>query len=154
MRPLERAIVIAVTAHAGQSDKAGRPYILHPLRLMLQMSTEEEQIVAVLHDVIEDSETKLEDISKAGFDPEIVKALDYLTRRSPEEYDAYIQRLSRNRTAVNVKLADLRDNLDPSRLLHPTDRDLARSRKYTRAYEFLSKVSLEMKDPTCNEDVH
>jgi (p)ppGpp synthase/HD superfamily hydrolase len=99
-----------VEAHAGQVDKAGDPYILHPLRVMLRFTDPTERIVAVLHDVIEDSHVKLSDLEQMGFTQETISALDALTRRPGEHYFAYIKRLSLNQTATQVKLADLADN--------------------------------------------
>lgn len=131
---LERAIEIAVKAHAGQVDKGGQPYILHPIRVMLSVVSPKEQIVAILHDVVEDSEWEFEDLAKEGFSEEIIEALKAVTK-SPEDTDyyAFIERASRNPIAMSVKIADLIDNLDISRLDELTEKDLERINKYKKS---------------------
>ena len=133
MSTLELAIVIATEAHAGDRDKGGAPYIFHPLRLMLGMTTETEQITAVLHDVVEDSDWTLNQLRAEGFSEEVVRAVDHVTRRSDETYDAFAQRAGDNPVAARVKAADLMDNLDLSRIASPTEKDHARLAKYERA---------------------
>lgn len=136
--PLSRAIELAVWAHHGQLDKGGQPYILHALRVMLAMSTEEERIVAVLHDAIEDGPGDSRSrIKTSGFSDAVLAALDAVTRRSDETYRAYIARLSGNALARRVKLADLADNLDARRALPPTSTLKSR---YGRALEALKAL--------------
>jgi hypothetical protein len=137
MSTLERALAIAVQAHAGQLDKAGAPYILHPLRVMLQMDTNEERIVAVLHDVVEDSEWSLERLRAEGFSDPVLRAIDSVTSRVGEPYDSFVLRAGRNPIGRRVKLANLHDNCDLRRIATPTDRDHARIEKYRRAIELL-----------------
>lgn len=137
MNQLEKAITMSAAGHTGQTDKAGQPYILHPLRIMLKMSTVEEQIVAVLHDVVEDTDLSIDDLRLAGFNDEICEALDRLTHRPGEDYMAYIDRISENRLASKVKLADLDDNLCVDRLPELSAQDLARTKKYERARRLL-----------------
>lgn len=135
LEALSKAIAIATEAHYGQGDRAGKLYILHPLRVMLTMATEHERIVAVLHDVVEDcAEWPLEELAK-HFPGTITEAIDALTRRPGEPYDAYIGRASRNDIARRVKLADLRDNMDLTRIgpENMTEADWARHLKYGRA---------------------
>ena len=139
MSTLERAIEIAAKAHAGQKDKAGAPYIFHPLRVMLSLSSPEEQITAVLHDVIENSDVKLEDIRREGFSTTVVMALASVTRRPSEPYNQYIVRAAANPIGRRVKLADLEDNCDLSRLPKPTRSDHDRIVKYRRAIELIMK---------------
>jgi len=130
---LETAIQMALWAHSGQTDKGGQPYILHPLRVMMAMQTEHQKIVAILHDVLEDSGTKPTDILEA-FGQEVLDDVLALTRLKGEAYDAFIQRCKANETARVVKLADLADNMNLSRLgREPTEKDLARRDKYERA---------------------
>lgn len=133
MATLERAIQIATEAHAGQVDKGGAPYILHPLRVMLAMSTDEERIVAVLHDVLEDRPdfTPARLIAE-GFSEAAINALITLTRRPDETYADFIARIARNPLATRVKNADMRDNMDLSRIPNPADKDRARVDKYLR----------------------
>jgi GTP diphosphokinase / guanosine-3',5'-bis(diphosphate) 3'-diphosphatase len=132
---LERAIAIACKAHAGQVDKAGQPYILHPFRLMLRMSTEAERITAVLHDVVEDSAFTLEDLMAERFALEVVRAVDALSRREGEEYMEFVRRAAADPIAGPVKRVDLEDNLDLTRIPNPSVRDLERMRRYQRALE-------------------
>jgi len=138
MSTLEKAIRIAAQAHEGQRDKAGASYILHPLRVMMKMTTETERITAVLHDVIEDTDWTMERLRREGFHGEILGALDCLTRQNGEEYEKFIERVKWNPLAVKVKIADLEDNLDVSRLKEVTDADTKRLKKYELALQMLS----------------
>jgi (p)ppGpp synthase/HD superfamily hydrolase len=133
MSSLEKAISIAAQAHEGQSDKAGAPYILHPLRVMMKMTTEAERIAAVLHDVIEDTDWTIERLRLEGFHKEILDALDCLTKEDGEEYGEFIERVNPNPLAVKVKMADLEDNLDATRLKTLTEADTKRLEKYKQA---------------------
>ncbi|MER9471112.1 GTP pyrophosphokinase [Mesorhizobium sp. M0520] len=135
---LDQAIKIAVDAHEGQTDKAGLPYILHPLRVMLAQSDDTHRIVAVLHDVVEDSKTVgLGDIL-ALFGEEIRAAVDSITRRPGEPYGAYCQRAAANPIGKAVKMADLADNLDPKRAAALTDSQI---RKYVRARDSIASAA-------------
>src|SRR5690348_14451397 len=96
-------------------DKGGKPYVLHSLRVMLKQVDETAQMVAVLHDVLEDTAVTLADLRAAGFNAEICEAVDCLTRRPDETYEAMIVRVAANPLARRVKLADLEDNMDPRR---------------------------------------
>lgn len=117
MSTLERAIAIAAEAHAGQTDKAGVPYILHPLRVMLGVDAHDERIAAVLHDVLEDCPAwSLGRLAAEGFSTPVLNALAALTRQKGESYEAFIDRVCDSRIAINVKMADLKDNLEPVRL--------------------------------------
>lgn len=137
---LETAISLAVEAHAGQKDKAGKPYILHPLRLMLQMETESEMITAALHDVVEDSDTSMEQLRELGFPPAVLEALQLLTHDSENvPYEAYVAAIKENQIARRVKLADLAHNMDVRRLPPPlTESDWRRLNKYRLAWKMLS----------------
>lgn len=130
---IETALSLALKAHAGQFDKAGKPYILHPLRLMLQFADETRQTVALLHDVLEDSSTTTDDLRAAGFSDEIIEAVIALTRQANESYEAFIQRVKHNDIARSVKLADLADNLDLTRLTDPSEVKPQRIARYIRA---------------------
>lgn len=138
---VEAAIALALRAHQGQTDRAGQPYILHPLRLMQQMKTPTEQIVAVLHDVVEDSAVTLADLRADGYDETVLAALDCLTHRSDEPYDDYIERIRHNPLACRVKLADLADNMTLQRLDTITAQDTARLERYLRAWHRLTGAS-------------
>lgn len=140
MATLERAIAIAAMAHEGQVDKAGMPYILHPLRMMLGVDTPEARMAAVLHDVVEDTAMTLEQLRAEGFPEAVVEAVEALTKRDGEDYEAFIRRLAPNPIARKVKLADLRDNFDLSRIAQPTERDRQRIEKYRRAIQYLEAL--------------
>lgn len=139
MTLLERAIDIAVTHHRDKVDKGGNTYILHPLRMMCRMQTETEMIVAVLHDVVEDTDWTFEMLEAEGFTPVVIEALKCVTKRKGEDYDVFITRSLNNDIARKVKLADLEDNMDIRRIASPTQEDLDRIAKYRRAWEYLSK---------------
>jgi (p)ppGpp synthase/HD superfamily hydrolase len=130
---LEKAIQIAAKAHEGQKDKAGQPYILHPLRVMFRTNSEIERICAVLHDVIEDTPITLQMLRDEGFTPEVLNVLELLTKGSGESYDDFISRILTNETACRVKLADLADNMNLSRIQTPSEEDYKRVEKYKRA---------------------
>lgn len=140
MDMLERAIEIATNAHRGQRDKAGEPYILHPLRIMMQMTDKTEMTVAVLHDVIEDTEVTRDDLLKWGFNVETVKAVECLTRQNGEKYKDFIHRISQNKLASIVKIKDLEDNMNLRRLQGVTQRDLNRVKKYKRSWDELHRT--------------
>ncbi|RDJ00588.1 HD domain-containing protein [Dyella solisilvae] len=130
MATLERAIAIAAEAHAGQVDKAGQPYILHPLRVMFRMNSLAERIVAVLHDVVEDSGVTLELLKAEGFPEEVISAVDALTKRQGEPRADAARRAKQDPIARLVKLADNAENMDLSRIAEPTERDYARLEEY------------------------
>lgn len=134
---IERAVAIALEAHAGQVDKAGAPYILHPLRLMTQMQTEEEQLAAVLHDVVEDSDFTFETLQEAGIPEEVIETLKLLTHQETDSYEAYVSKIKPHPVARKVKLADLTDNMRLDRIPHPTEKDVARLQKYAQAIQLL-----------------
>ena len=129
---LERAIAIAAAAHAGQVDKGGAPYILHPLKVMLRMTTLEERIVAVLHDVVEDCDISLDDLRKEGFSEEVLTAIQSVTKVPGESYEDFVERAAQNPIGRVVKLADLEENSDLSRIASPSWEDLKRIEKYRR----------------------
>ena len=137
---LDRAIAIAAEAHTGQKDKAGISYILHPIRLMIQMDSEEAMIAAVLHDVVEDSVWTLDDLRREGFSDEVLNAVDCLPHREGEgeDYWDYIKRAGSDPIAIKVKLADLLDNLNPNRLDKVTEEDEKRFERYRKAQKMLS----------------
>lgn len=132
MPNLARAISIAALAHQQQVDHAGAPYMLHLMRVMLAVHGEEEQIVAILHDLLEDTEWTLDRLAAEGFSPAILCSLEAVTHRKGEGYPAYIARCKADPVAARVKLADMRDNLDLLRLGSLSDEDLERAAKYHR----------------------
>jgi (p)ppGpp synthase/HD superfamily hydrolase len=132
MSTLERAILLAVKAHDGRRDKAGAPYVLHPLRLMLRMPSHAARIVAVLHDVVEDSDFSLEDLRRQGFSEDILDAVACLTRIPGEPYEESIGRAGGHPLARLVKIADLEDNMDVRRLANLGEKDMERLARYHR----------------------
>lgn len=137
MALLERAVEIAARAHAGQVDKAGEPYILHPLRVMLSVSGELERVVAVLHDVVEDSSITFEQLLDQGIPRYAVEALEALTKRPGESRLEAVERTVCNPVAREVKIADVTDNMDLSRLGEPSEADLRRQEQYRLVLERL-----------------
>lgn len=135
-----KAMILAYEAHQGQKDKAGVPYIFHPIHLAEQMPDESSVCVALLHDVVEDTHVTLEDLEQQ-FPPEVTEAVRLLTRGRGQTYMEYIQCLKQNPLAVKVKLADLVHNMDASRI--PLDEDekskLQRISWYQKAKAFLEK---------------
>ncbi len=143
MSTIERAIAIAAEAHAGQTDKAGEPYVLHPLRVMLDLDGADDQIAGVLHDVVEDSEWTLEALRKEGFSETILMAVDSVTRRGDETYEAFVRRAAQNEIGRRVKLADLTDNMDLSRIKTPGPKDHERMERYRKAEQVLVAWPME-----------
>lgn len=134
----KKAINIAYKAHMGQEDRSGIPYIFHPMHLAESMDTETECIVAILHDVVEDTNVTFEDLEKE-FSKEIIEALKLLTHDKSVDYMEYIKEIKSNPVAKKVKLADLKHNSDHTRLDHLTQEDIIRNKKYLKAIEFLSE---------------
>ena len=129
------AIAFAATKHIKQVDRAGQPYILHPLRVMAAMNTDEARRVAVLHDVVEDCGVTLDELRSLGYSEREVLAIEALTKRKDEkdDYPKFITRVLLNPLAAKVKLADLEDNLDTRRLESLGPKDLERLAKYHAA---------------------
>lgn len=133
----KKAINIAYNAHMGQKDKFGIPYIFHPAHLAELMDTEDECIVAILHDVVEDTDVTFEELEKE-FSKEAIDALKLLTHDKKVPYEKYILNLKDNPIAKKVKLADLKHNSDKTRLEHITPKDIIRNKKYEKAIRLLS----------------
>ena len=134
---LEEAIELSVVSHSGQKDKGGSPYILHPLRLMMKMDNVSEMIVAVLHDVIEDTGQTLDDLKAKGFPDRVIDAIKCLTRMKRESYARFIERIKEDPIAVRVKIADLEDNMDIKRLNMLTTKAIKRLKKYRKSRKHL-----------------
>jgi (p)ppGpp synthase/HD superfamily hydrolase len=145
MATLERAIAIAVEAHAGQQDKNGAPYILHPLRVMFGVQAnhamlEDARIVAALHDVVEDNPAwTLDRLRDEGFSETVIAGVDALTCRENESYDAFVDRAAQHLIGRAVKLADLRDNMEVTRLAAVGEKEQARLDRYLQAYRRLTE---------------
>lgn len=134
---LEKAIAIAVEAHRGQIDKAGKSYILHPLRVMLRGKNDNEMIVGILHDTIEDTPVTIEMLRLEGFSAEVLNALSCITKEQGEDYGHFIDRVLKNPLATQVKLYDMEDNMNRDRLPFPTAKDEARFAKYKKYHAIL-----------------
>ncbi|MGM9532713.1 HD domain-containing protein [Intestinibacter sp.] len=134
---LQFALELAIEKHKNQKDKSGKPYILHPLHVMETVKSDDAKIVAILHDIIEDTDVTEEDLLNAGLSKHIVDAVVMLTKPDDIDYMDYVKKLSSNPLAKEVKLADLQNNMDLRRLSTLTERDLDRNRKYQIAYHYL-----------------
>ena len=137
MNLIETSLQIALRAYAGKTDKAGREYILHPLRVMAKMETDLERSAALLHDVIEDSDITAEDLLAEGIPAEVVEAVQSLSKNENEDYQDFVARAKKNKIAARVKIADIEDNIDVLRLSSLDEKDLARIKKYHAAWRFL-----------------
>ena len=135
-RLTRKAMIIAYNAHDGQVDKSGVPYIYHPIHVAEQMDTEEECIIALLHDVVEDTNMTFGQLSDC-FSKEIIDILKLLTREKNENYFDYISKIETNPIAKKVKIADLMHNLDETRLNEVTETDIKRREKYKKALKIL-----------------
>lgn len=136
----ERAVRIALDAHRGQRDKGGGAYLLHPLSVMARVHGDAARLVALLHDVVEDSDWTLDQLRDAGFPEAVVAAVDALTRRADEPYEDALARAAANPLARAVKRADLEDNLDVRRLGEIAPRDVERLERYRRALDTLAAL--------------
>ena len=134
---LAKAEEVATHAHGGQYDKGGNPYIEHPIRVAARLKTIDQKIVGFLHDVVEDTDITLEDLRNMGFPSYIVEAVDAITKRKKESYDQYLYRVFQNELARAVKLADIAENMDLSRIPNVTDKDKERVKKYAYATDVL-----------------
>jgi (p)ppGpp synthase/HD superfamily hydrolase len=144
MSDIERAIQIAVSAHAGAKDKAGNPYILHPLNVMQRVRShgEDAMIAAILHDVVEDTAWTVDKLRREGFSEEVLLAVDALTRRKSESYEDFIARAMGHPMGRVIKIADLEENMDIRRLQHDlTEKDAERLRRYQRAWHLLQDAA-------------
>lgn len=137
---LIKAFCVAYKAHKGQKDKGGKPYILHPLTVALHVKGREEKTVALLHDVIEDTDITISNLMEHGFSKNVVQAIVAITKINGETYEEYLSRVNQNKIAKKVKLADLRHNCDLTRLKEVTDRDIRRVKKYNKAISFLTQA--------------
>lgn len=135
----KEAIKILYDKHKDQLDKSGMPYVFHPWHVAEQMEDENTTIVALLHDTIEDTDMTLEDLKKRGFSEEVLEALKLMTHLDGVDYFDYVSQIAENPIATKVKMADLRHNMDLSRIDHPTEQDYLRVEKYKKCYDFLKQ---------------
>ena len=134
---LSLAIKVATEAHEGQLDKGGNPYILHPQAVAASLDNTENKIVAYLHDVIEDTDVTLDQLEKLGFTYRIVNSVRILTKSKDVSYDDYLKSVKKDSNAWHVKMADIKHNMDISRIPEPTAKDFSRIEKYKKALAFL-----------------
>lgn len=134
------ALKIAIQTHKEQKDKSGREYIMHPIRVAERCKDPRAKIVALLHDTIEDTGVTAEYLRNEGFTDEIVNGVLSVTKREGETYDDIVRRAAENALGREVKIADLEDNMDIRRLKEITEEDVARLRKYLRAWQCLIKL--------------
>ena len=135
----KKAMQLCFEAHKDQLDKSGLPYVFHPFHLAEQMKDETTTVVALLHDVVEDTDITLNDIAKEGFGDEVVQALSLLTHEDEVQYMDYVAKIKDNPIAKTVKLADLAHNSDLSRLDVVDEKALKRREKYQKAIAFLNE---------------
>ena len=131
------ALKLCFETHKDQVDKSGMPYVFHPFHLAEQMTDEETTIVALLHDVVEDSDRTLDDLKELGFSEKVLSAIELMTHADGVPYMEYVAKIKSNPIAKEVKLADLKHNSDMSRLETVTPYDEARAEKYKKAIELL-----------------
>ena len=145
---LDLAIKTAVEGHSGQFDRGGNPYILHCLAVMHLVESNESEVrqIAVLHDLIEDTGRTYAQLREAGFSERVIDGVRALTKVPGESYDEYLTRVSANRDAVLVKLADLTHNTDIRRLKGATEKDIQRTAKYYTAFLHLRAIKESWKD--------
>ena len=139
MEIILKSLNIAIRAYAGKVDKAGSEYIKHPLRIMAKMKTDAEMSVALLHDVIEDSEITADELLSEGIPTDVVDAIICLTKIDNESYHDFIVRVRSNELAVKIKIADIEDNINVLRLKSLSDTDLNRVEKYHSAWRYLTE---------------
>lgn len=135
---LEKAAMICLTKHSGQTDKAGKAYFLHPMRVAMACATDEQRIVAMLHDTIEDTGVTTADLLAYGFPQDIVDAVLSVTRQDGETYEQFVERCALNPVGRQVKLKDLEDNMDILRLDSVDEKSIERLNRYIKAHSFLS----------------
>lgn len=142
------AISLAAEGHKNQFDRGGRPYILHPLKVMHYLKTDDYELmaIAVLHDLIEDTKFTFEDLRNAGLSDRVVEGVRALTKNVGETYEEYKERVKRNIDAVRVKMSDLRHNSDIRRLKGVTQKDIERIVKYQKFYLELEQIIKDVKN--------
>lgn len=136
---IEKALEIILKYHKGQTDRAGLPYVLHPITVMTMVDTELEKVVALLHDTVEDTELTLDHV-KEIFGDTVAEAVGLLTHKKGDSYTQYVEKLAYHPIARKVKMADLIHNMDITRLKRPVQRDYDRVRKYKKKFNYLRTI--------------
>lgn len=144
----KKAMKLAYEKHSGQFDRSGLPYIFHPFHLAEQMDDEDSVIVALLHDVVEDTDTTFDDLESMGFSDRVIAAIKLLTRQDTTDYFEYVKKISADPIATMVKIADLKHNSDLSRLNKVSEKDIARVEKYKKCLDFLTGITKELINDT------
>jgi (p)ppGpp synthase/HD superfamily hydrolase len=141
---IEKALSLALKAHKGQTDRNGAPYILHPLKVGLGAMNDIEMMAGILHDVVEDSATTLDDLRSEGFPEDVLTIVDYMTKREGEVWEDYIRRIMEHEPSMQVKLRDLEQNMDTTRITSFGDRDQERFTRYVWAWHKIrEKLGME-----------
>jgi len=133
------AINLATEKHREQTDKGGNPYIHHLTAVANALDNTENKIVAYLHDICEDTDMTLDELRNMGFTERIVNSVDVITKRKGQSYDEYLKDVRKDSNAWHVKIADLKNNMDITRINDPEEEDFARIEKYKKALEFLTE---------------
>lgn len=141
---IEKALEMILKHHKGQTDRAGLPYVLHPITVMTFVDTETEKVVALLHDVVEDTDMTLDHV-KEIFGDTVAEAVGLLTHKKGDSYTVYVEKLAHHPIARKVKMADLTHNMDITRLKRPTQRDFDRVRKYKKKLNYLTVIDEKAK---------
>lgn len=136
----KKAIILMYNMHKNQLDKGGMPYVLHPFHVAEQMDDEDSTVVALLHDIVEDTSITLNDLVDFGFSKAQIDAISILTHPDGMDYFDYIRRIATNEISLKVKLADLQHNMDLTRIDNVDNRDLERVKKYKKCYDYLLSV--------------
>ena len=135
----KKALKFCFEAHKNQYDKSGMPYVFHPFHLAEQMTTEETTVVALLHDLVEDTDYTIADLTEMGFPKAITEAIGLMTHEKGVDYFEYVAAIKENPIAKAVKIADLTHNSDLSRLDEVTEKALSRREKYQKALKMLTE---------------
>ncbi len=136
----KKAINLMFKKHKDQVDKSGLPYVFHPFHIAEQMKDENTTIVALLHDIVEDTDTTFEDLKEMGFNDKVIDALKLMTHNKDEDYFKYVEKIGKNPIARKVKIKDLEHNMDTSRLDVVTKKDKERVKKYIRCHNYLTEI--------------
>ena len=135
---LIKAFLLCMVKHWKQKDKAGKRYVWHPIHVMINVKGYNEKIVALLHDIVEDTEVTIPDLKNLKFSKEVIEAVDVITKKKDQEYFSYLKSIKDNSIAKKVKIEDLKHNSDLKRLRSITQKDIDRAIKYKKAIDYLS----------------
>ena len=135
---LIKAFLLCMVKHWKQKDKAGKRYVWHPIHVMINVKGYNEKIVALLHDIVEDTEVTVPDLKNLKFSKEVIEAVDVITKKKEQEYFSYLKSIRDNSIAKKVKIEDLKHNSDLKRLRSITQKDIDRAIKYKKAIDYLS----------------